>query len=266
MVDHYRDAAREVRGPGGRRPRRRAVPPSNLSLLGLVRHSTQVEHYWLRARLPRPRRPLAVLDAAGPRRRVQRPHLGAARDLGRALPRGARSPARWPARTTSRSLRARPPRWPRRSATSRCTSSTSTPAIGARGPPARGHRRRRRRLRVASGARRRSGRHDGGRRSARHREDHAAGDLPAVAQKSSIPPPGIAGALSSGLSTTTASVVRNSAAIEAAFCSAERVTLAASMTPALMRSSYSPVAAFRPSAAPSGSAPSRRRRRLRGRR
>ncbi len=25
---------------------RRAVPPSTLSLLGLVRHSTQVEHYW----------------------------------------------------------------------------------------------------------------------------------------------------------------------------------------------------------------------------
>jgi len=45
-------------------------------------------------------------------------------------------------------------------------------------------------------------------------------------------PPGMAGALSSGLSTMTASVVRNSAAIEAAFCSAERVTLAASMTPA----------------------------------
>ena len=45
----------------------------------------------------------------------------------------------------------------------------------------------------------------------------------------------------------TASVVRNSAAIDAAFCSAERVTLAASMMPALVRSSYSPVAALRPS-------------------
>ena len=45
----------------------------------------------------------------------------------------------------------------------------------------------------------------------------------------------------------TASVVRNRAAIEAAFCSAERVTLAASMMPALTRSSYSPVAALRPS-------------------
>ena len=53
-------------------------------------------------------------------------------------------------------------------------------------------------------------------------------------------PPGIAGA-GSGLSATTASVVRNRAAIDAAFCSAERVTLAASMTPAFTRSSYSPV-------------------------
>jgi hypothetical protein len=39
-------------------------------------------------------------------------------------------------------------------------------------------------------------------------------------------------ALSSGLSTITASVVRNRAAMEAAFWRAERVTLAASMTPA----------------------------------
>ena len=37
--------------------------------------------------------------------------------------------------------------------------------------------------------------------------------------------------------------------MEAAFCRAERVTLAASMTPALNRSSYSPVAALRPWAA-----------------
>jgi hypothetical protein len=51
------------------------------------------------------------------------------------------------------------------------------------------------------------------------------------------PPPGAAGALSfSGLSATTASVVRNRAAIDAAFCSAERVTLAGSMMPALIRS------------------------------
>jgi hypothetical protein len=50
----------------------------------------------------------------------------------------------------------------------------------------------------------------------------------------------------SGLSATTASVVRNSAAIDAAFCSAERVTLAGSMMPALNRSTYSPVAALRP--------------------
>ena len=51
-------------------------------------------------------------------------------------------------------------------------------------------------------------------------------------------PPGIAGAASfSGLSAMTASVVRNRAAIDAAFCSAERVTLVGSATPALTRSS-----------------------------
>ena len=48
---------------------------------------------------------------------------------------------------------------------------------------------------------------------------------------------GMAAASFSGLSAMTASVVRNRAAIEAAFCSAERVTLAASMTPILTRSS-----------------------------
>jgi hypothetical protein len=45
-------------------------------------------------------------------------------------------------------------------------------------------------------------------------------------------PPGMAGGFFSGLSAMTASVVRNSAAIDAAFCSAERVTLAGSMMPA----------------------------------
>src|ERR1700685_3857042 len=44
----------------------------------------------------------------------------------------------------------------------------------------------------------------------------------------------------------TASVVRNSAAMDAAFCRAERVTLAGSMMPAANMSTYSPVAAFRP--------------------
>ncbi len=48
-------------------------------------------------------------------------------------------------------------------------------------------------------------------------------------------PPGIAGAFS-GLSATTASVVRNSAAIDAAFWRAERVTLAGSMMPSAIMS------------------------------
>ena len=73
-------------------------------------------------------------------------------------------------------------------------------------------------------------------------------------QKSMSPPPGIppAGAFSfSGFSATMASVVRNRAAIEAAFCSAERVTFAGSTTPNLIMSPYSPVAALSPW--PSGS-------------
>src|ERR1700722_13259180 len=67
-------------------------------------------------------------------------------------------------------------------------------------------------------------------------------------QKSmSPPPPGMAGAFSfSGFSAITASVVRNRPAIEAAFCSADRVTFAGSMMPALNMSTYSPSAAFRP--------------------
>src|SRR5271165_5471856 len=69
-----------------------------------------------------------------------------------------------------------------------------------------------------------------------------------LAQKSmSPPPPGMAGALSfSGFSAITASVVRNRPAIDAAFCSAERVTFAGSMMPALNMSTYSPVEASRP--------------------
>ena len=50
----------------------------------------------------------------------------------------------------------------------------------------------------------------------------------------------------SGTSATIASVVRMFLAIEAAFCSAERVTIAGSMIPAATRSTISFVAAFRP--------------------
>ena len=60
-----------------------------------------------------------------------------------------------------------------------------------------------------------------------------------------MPPPAGAAAFS-GLSATTASVVRNSAAMDAAFCSAERVTLAGSTMPSLNMSTYSPVAALSP--------------------
>ena len=50
----------------------------------------------------------------------------------------------------------------------------------------------------------------------------------------------------SGASATIASVVRMFFAIDAAFCSAERVTIVGSMIPALTRSSTSPVSTFRP--------------------
>ena len=54
------------------------------------------------------------------------------------------------------------------------------------------------------------------------------------------PPPGIGGIFSfSFFSTTTHSVVRSSPAMDAAFCSAVRVTLVGSMTPAATRSSSS---------------------------
>src|SRR6267154_2599736 len=59
------------------------------------------------------------------------------------------------------------------------------------------------------------------------------------------PPPGIGGIFSfSFFSTTTHSVVRSSPAMDAAFCSAVRVTLVGSMTPAATRSSYSSVSAL----------------------
>ena len=58
-------------------------------------------------------------------------------------------------------------------------------------------------------------------------------------------PAGIAAAFS-GISATTASVVRMFFAIDAAFCSAERVTIVGSMMPAFTRSSYSPESTFRP--------------------
>src|SRR3712207_8740485 len=54
---------------------------------------------------------------------------------------------------------------------------------------------------------------------------------------SGMPPPAPAVSFS-GTSATIASVVRMFLAIEAAFCSADRVTMAGSMTPAATRSTY----------------------------
>jgi hypothetical protein len=61
-------------------------------------------------------------------------------------------------------------------------------------------------------------------------------------------PAGAAGSSFFGRSVMTASVVRNIPAIDAAFCSAVRVTLAGSMIPALIISSNTPVAALYPTA------------------
>ena len=57
---------------------------------------------------------------------------------------------------------------------------------------------------------------------------------------------GAAGAAGSGLSATTASVVNNNAATEAAFCNAERVTFVGSTIPASSMFTHSPVAALKP--------------------
>src|SRR6516165_2621047 len=61
------------------------------------------------------------------------------------------------------------------------------------------------------------------------------------------PAPPEAGFSFSGISVTNASVVSMRAAIEAAFCSAVRTTLAGSTTPAFTRSSYLPIATLNPS-------------------
>src|ERR1700759_1963800 len=61
------------------------------------------------------------------------------------------------------------------------------------------------------------------------------------------PWPSAAGAsFSSGFSTTRVSVVSSMPAIDAAFCTADRVTFTGSMTPWAARSPYSPVAALKP--------------------
>src|SRR4051812_3580431 len=66
--------------------------------------------------------------------------------------------------------------------------------------------------------------------------------MPPMPPMSGMPPP----LALSGISATIASVVRMFLAIDAAFWSAERVTIAGSITPAPTRSTISPVAAFKP--------------------
>ncbi len=76
--------------------------------------------------------------------------------------------------------------------------------------------------------------------------------MPPMPPMPPIPPGGIPGMppplSSSGCSATMHSVVRSRPATLAAFCRAKRVTLAGSMTPALIRSSYYSVSALKPMA------------------
>src|SRR4051794_11455320 len=94
---------------------------------------------------------------------------------------------------------------------------------------------------------RRPGANAPGPRSTSQAQAPGSGAKPAyiMPPMSGMPPPTPAPSLS-GISATMASVVRMFFAIEAAFCSAERVTMAGSMMPSATRSTISPFAAFRP--------------------
>src|SRR6266568_4639676 len=70
--------------------------------------------------------------------------------------------------------------------------------------------------------------------------------MPPMPPAPGAPPPAAAALVSSLSSATSASVVSIKPAMEAAFCSARRVTLAGSMTPILTMSPYSPVSALKP--------------------
>ena len=70
--------------------------------------------------------------------------------------------------------------------------------------------------------------------------------MPSIPPMPPMPPGMGASFLGSGFSAMAHSVVSSREATEAAFCRAVRVTFLGSMTPALMRSSYSPVAALKP--------------------
>ncbi len=51
---------------------RRSVPPSTMSLLGLVRHMSEVERHWFRREMAAQDAPKVVLHGRGPRRRLER--------------------------------------------------------------------------------------------------------------------------------------------------------------------------------------------------
>ncbi|QMU70517.1 DUF664 domain-containing protein [Streptacidiphilus sp. P02-A3a] len=61
---HRETLLRECAGLGAERLARAAVEPSNLSLLGLVRHMAEVERWWFRRDFARYRAETAARDAA----------------------------------------------------------------------------------------------------------------------------------------------------------------------------------------------------------
>ena len=79
-----------------------------------------------------------------------------------------------------------------------------------------------------------------------HRKRKAEETDAMEAARTDLPPPGMGGIgfSSFGSSATMASVVSNSPAMDAAFCSAVRVTLVGSTMPSCTMSPYSPVAAL----------------------
>jgi hypothetical protein len=67
MLNHYRAAVlARCAGLGGSDLARRSLPPSTMSLLGIIRHLTDVERHWFRRRFAGERLPSAYATDADP--------------------------------------------------------------------------------------------------------------------------------------------------------------------------------------------------------
>ncbi len=169
----------------------RSVPPSKLSLLGLVRHLTEVERWWLRSRIDGQDVVDIYCTDGQPRRRLRRRATGrrAGRPRARTAPRSS-----WPARPRPGTAWTRPSpvaahpldvRWTRIS-----HDRGVRPAQRPRRPPARADRWRHRRV-----ARGRRGSGSRSRRPAGSRWPHRVSPTPARAAGSR---PGTCSASSTG--------------------------------------------------------------------